>query len=138
MINLLALWHYYEELIIPNGLDWRLIMILGLQRTPIMDVLHSWLQTDPGLEVRKHGGGWIPLSSPSGEFVIDFGEMLESWTEGKIKALPHRVIGTSAERISVSLFFNPNHDSNVAPIGSGRTTQAWTHLKKIYVHLQKN
>ena len=101
------------------------------------------LATDgsPGLEVRKRGGGWIPLSAPLGEFVINFGEMLEMWTGGKIKATPHRVIGTNAERISVPLFFNPNHDANVAPIGSDETIAAWAHLKKrydeTYVHLQK-
>lgn len=100
------------------------------------------LATDgsPGLEVRKRGGGWIPLSAPPGEFVINFGEMLEMWTGGKIKATPHRVIGTQDERISIPLFFNPNHDANVAPIGSGKTIAAWEHLKKrydeTYVHLQ--
>ena len=101
------------------------------------------LATDgsPGLEVRKRGGGWIPVSAAPGEFVINFGEMLEMWTGGKIKATPHRVIGTSAERISVPLFFNPNHDANVAPIGSDAVIEAWAHLKKCYdetyVHLQK-
>ena len=101
------------------------------------------LATDgsPGLEVRQRGGGWIPLSAPPGEFVINFGEMLEMWTGGKIKATPHRVIGTNAERISVPLFFNPNHDADVAPIGSGQSIDAWVHLKKrydeTYVHLQK-
>ena len=70
------------------------------------------------------------MSAPPGEFVINFGEMLEIWTGGKIKATPHRVVGTSAERISVPLFLNYNHDAFVALIGLGRTTQAWTHLKK--------
>jgi isopenicillin N synthase-like dioxygenase len=101
------------------------------------------LATDgsPGLEVRKRGGGWIPLSAPPGEFVINFGAMLEMWMGGKIKATPHRVIGTNAERISVPLFFNPNHDADVAPIGSGQSIDARVHLKKrydeTYVHLQK-
>lgn len=101
------------------------------------------LATDgsPGLEVRKRGGGWIPLSAPPGEFVINFGEMLEMWTGGKVKATPHRVIGTDAERISVPLFFNPNHDADVSPAGSKTSIVAWEHLKKrydeTYVHLQK-
>jgi isopenicillin N synthase-like dioxygenase len=68
--------------------------------------------------------------------------MLEMWTNRKIKATPHRVVGTSAERISVPLFFNPNHDANVAPIGSAVPIVAWKHLQKrydeTYVHLQKN
>lgn len=99
------------------------------------------LATDgtPGLEVRKRGGGWIPVSAPPGEFVINFGEMLEMWTAGRIKATPHRVVGTAAERISVPLFFNPNHDVNVAPDGAAPIS-AVDHLQKrfdeTYVHLQ--
>jgi len=101
------------------------------------------LATDgsPGLEVRKRGGGWFPVSAPPGEFVINFGEMLEMWTDRRIVATPHRVIGSHHERISVPLFFNPNHDANVAPIGSGKVILAGAHLQKrfneTYVHLQK-
>ncbi|MCG3267464.1 isopenicillin N synthase family oxygenase [Yoonia sp. I 8.24] len=101
------------------------------------------LATDgsPGLEVRRRGGGWIPVSAAPGEFVINFGEMLEMWTNGRIKATPHRVIGPDHARISVPLFFNPNHDANVAPIGSGEVTRAREHLDKryseTYVHLNK-
>lgn len=100
------------------------------------------LATDgsPGLEVRTQGGGWLPVSAPPGEFIINFGEMLEMWTAGRVKATPHRVTGTQEERISVPLFFNPNHDANVAPIGSGRVIRAVDHLQKrydeTYVHLQ--
>lgn len=99
------------------------------------------LATDgsPGLEVRKRGGGWMALSAPPGEFVINFGEMLEMWTNGRVKATPHRVVGTDAERISVPLFFNPNHDANVAPLGSGDVINAREHLEarftETYVHL---
>ncbi len=98
------------------------------------------LATDgsPGLEVRKRGGGWIPVSAKPGEFVINFGEMLDLWTQGRIVATPHRVVGTSAERISIPLFFNPSHDVNVAPKGQEPIT-AVEHLearyKETYVHL---
>lgn len=94
-----------------------------------------------GLEVRRRGGGWIPVSASPGEFVINFGEMLEMWTNGRIKATPHRVIGPDHARISVPLFFNPNHDANVAPIGSDQVINARNHLEKrfseTYVHLKK-
>jgi isopenicillin N synthase-like dioxygenase len=99
------------------------------------------LATDgsPGLEVRTRGGGWIPVSAPPGEFVINFGEMLEMWTSGQIKATPHRVVGTAHERISAPLFFNPNHDANIAPFGSDRVIEARTHLEaryaETYLHL---
>ena len=100
------------------------------------------LATDgaPGLEVRKRGGGWIPVAAEPGEFIINFGEMMEIWSEGVIKATPHRVIGTDQERISVPLFFNPSVDTNIAPIGSGQTIRAGDHLARrfneTYVHLK--
>lgn len=99
------------------------------------------LATDgsPGLEVRKRGGGWIPVSAPPGEFIINFGEMLEFWTQGRIKATPHRVVGGLAERISVPLFFNPTYDTNVAPPGAPAML-AGDHLserfRQTYLHLQ--
>ena len=99
------------------------------------------LATDgsPGLEVRKRGGGWIPVTAPVGEFVINFGEMLEIWTGGRIKATPHRVLGPKAERISVPLFFNPNHDAVVSPSWAA-PVRAVDHLQarfnQTYLHLQ--
>lgn len=101
------------------------------------------LATDgsPGLEVRKRGGGWIPISARPGEFVINFGEMMEFWTAGQVKATPHRVIGGNAERVSVPLFFNPAHDTNVVPPNSGEVVLAGDHLsrrfKETYLHLKK-
>ncbi|WP_348541138.1 isopenicillin N synthase family dioxygenase [Thalassococcus arenae] len=100
------------------------------------------LATDgvPGLEVRLRGGGWAAVNADSGTFVINFGEMLEMWTDGRVKATPHRVVGGNAERLSVPLFFNPNYETNVAPMGSGRTITAGEHLSKrfaeTYTHLQ--
>jgi isopenicillin N synthase-like dioxygenase len=100
------------------------------------------LATDgtPGLEVRRRGGGWTALSAQPGTFVINFGEMLEIWTTGRIVATPHRVVGGSEERISVPLFFNPDHDANVAPAGVPPVL-AIDHLQRrfvqTYVHLQK-
>lgn len=101
------------------------------------------LATDgtPGLEVRKRGGGWMPVQAPVGEFIINFGEMLEMWTARRVIATPHRVVGTDAERLSIPLFFNPNYDANVAPMGSDTPIMAGDHLQKrfsqTYVHLQK-
>jgi isopenicillin N synthase-like dioxygenase len=99
------------------------------------------LATDgsPGLEVRKRGGGWIPISAPPGTFIINFGEMLEFWTQGRVMATPHRVVGGKAERISVPLFFNPSYNTNVAPPGQP-PVKAGDHLserfRETYLHLQ--
>lgn len=101
------------------------------------------LATDgvPGLEAQTRGGDWVPVRAASGSFIINFGEMLEMWTDSTVRATPHRVVGSNKERISVPMFFNPNHDTNVAPIGSGQVILAGDHLKKrfgeTYLHLQK-
>ncbi|WP_270728592.1 isopenicillin N synthase family dioxygenase [Shimia sp. Alg240-R146] len=100
------------------------------------------LATDgvPGLEAHTRDGDWVPVQAAPGAFIINFGEMLEIWTAGRVRATPHRVIGSNEERISVPMFFNPNHDTNVAPIGSAEVVQAGDHLKKrfdeTYLHLQ--
>lgn len=100
------------------------------------------LATDgvPGLEALTRGGDWVPVLASPGVFVINFGEMLELWTGGRVKATPHRVVGTSEERISVPLFFNPSPETNVAPIGSGRVIRAADHLQRrydeTYLHLK--
>jgi isopenicillin N synthase-like dioxygenase len=94
----------------------------------------------PGLEVRGRGGRWIPVSAPVGGFVVNFGEMLEMWTQKRIKATPHRVVGGDVERMSVPLFYNPNAFTNVAPAGSGSVIRAVDHLQKrfdeTYLHLK--
>ncbi|MCW8841804.1 MAG: isopenicillin N synthase family oxygenase [Rhodobacteraceae bacterium] len=93
-----------------------------------------------GLEAQRRDGTWIPVEAEPGVFIINFGEMLEMWTDGKVRATPHRVRGTREARISVPMFFNPNHDTNVAPIGSGRVILAGDHLEKrfneTYLHLK--
>ena len=98
------------------------------------------LDGTPGLEVRKRGGGWIEVNADPGTFAINFGEMMQMWTGGRVRATPHRVVGTDAERLSVPLFVNPNHDVNVAPEGAD-PIRAGDHLAKrfeeTYLHLSK-
>jgi isopenicillin N synthase-like dioxygenase len=99
------------------------------------------LATDgtPGLEVQGRDGTWIPLSAPPGEFVINFGEMLEIWSAGQVRATPHRVIGGAEARLSVPLFFNPDPETDVAPPGARKPVRALDHMNRrfgeTYLHL---
>ena len=85
-------------------------------------------------------GDWQAVNAAPGQFIINFGEMLEFWTDGEVTATEHRVKGSSDERISVPLFFNPSYDTNVAPPDSGKIIRAGEHLtqrfNETYVHLQ--
>ncbi|MDA8577444.1 isopenicillin N synthase family oxygenase [Rhodobacteraceae bacterium] len=104
----------------------------------------TFLATDgqQGLEVHLPDGGWQAVQVPPGEFIINFGEMLEFWTGGEVKATLHRVRGGPQERLSVLLFFNPNHDTHVAPEGACQSILAGEHLQKrfseTYRHLKKD
>lgn len=100
------------------------------------------LATDgvPGLEVKLRDGRWIPVNATPGTFIVNFGEMLQMWTEGRVVATPHRVVGSKEERLSIPMFYNPNYSTNVAPAGSGQVILAGEHLTRrydeTYVHLQ--
>lgn len=92
------------------------------------------LATDgsPGLEVQGRDRTWMPVTAEPGVFVVNFGEMLETWSGGRVVATPHRVIGTAHERLSVPFFFNPRFDVDVAPIGSAVPLLAGDHLGRRY------
>jgi len=95
-----------------------------------------------GLEVQNISGEWISVSANPGEYIVNFGEMLQMWTSDLIRATPHRVHSVSMERYSIPLFFNPNYDTNVAPVGSNKTILAGDYLTKrfqqTYIHLRNS
>jgi isopenicillin N synthase-like dioxygenase len=99
------------------------------------------LDGTPGLEVLGPDGTWIPVTVQPGTFVINFGEMLQMWTQSRVKATLHRVVGGPEERISVPLFFNPSYDTDVAPKGSHEPILAGPYLLRrydeTYLHLQR-
>lgn len=102
------------------------------------------LATDgsPGLEVKTRQSGWVPVNAGPGTFIINFGEMLQMWSSGRVVATPHRVIGGVNERISIPFFFNPRHDVNIAPRNINEARLAGDYLTgrydQTYVHRQSS
>jgi isopenicillin N synthase-like dioxygenase len=72
--------------------------------------------TAPGLEVLNGAGEWIDVPPRDGAFVVNIGDMLETWTNGEFVATTHRVRKVTEERWSFPLFFNVDHDTLVAPL----------------------
>jgi isopenicillin N synthase-like dioxygenase len=72
--------------------------------------------TAPGLEVINGDGKWIEVPPVPGTFVVNIGDMLELWTNGKFVATSHRVRRVAEERYSFPLFFNVDYDTEVAPL----------------------
>ena len=95
------------------------------------------LPTAPGLEVMNGAGEWVDASPVPGCFVVNIGDMLETWTNGEFIATSHRVRRVREERYSFPFFCVCDYDTLVEPlaqfVGPGRPAtylplMAGTHL----------
>ncbi|MCG4260641.1 isopenicillin N synthase family oxygenase [Acetobacter senegalensis] len=65
-----------------------------------------------GLEVQAKNGDWIPAPPIPGTFVMNVGDILSRWSNGRFASTPHRVINRSGNRrFSQPFFFDPSMDS---------------------------
>jgi len=72
-----------------------------------------------GLQVRDMSGDWIDVPPVQDYFVMNSGEVLRHWSNGKLVATPHRVINRSGrERYSCPFFFDPNIHARIRPLPS--------------------
>ena len=69
-----------------------------------------------GLEVRGRHGRWIGVPPLENTLVVNFGQVLEQWSAGRIRATEHRVIGTGVERCSIPFFYEARAEATVAPL----------------------
>jgi isopenicillin N synthase-like dioxygenase len=69
-----------------------------------------------GLQARRRSGQWIDVPPAEGTLAVNFGNSFERWTAGRIKATPHRVLGSGHPRFSVPFFFEPRADAVIAPL----------------------
>ena len=47
---------------------------------------------------------------------VNFGKVLERWTDGAIRATVHRVLGSGRERHSIPFFYEAGADAVIAPL----------------------
>ena len=76
------------------------------------------LQRDVGgLQVRV-GDTMVPVEPLPGAYVMNLGAMMQTATNGYLRATPHRVVSPSGDRdrISIALFFNPAFESTFEPL----------------------
>jgi isopenicillin N synthase-like dioxygenase len=75
-----------------------------------------WQDSLGGLEVMGKDGKWISATPLRGSFVINIGELMKRWTNGRFKATVHRVVHLrDMPRYSMPLFCNPNFRTVVDP-----------------------
>ncbi|MGH7058645.1 MAG: isopenicillin N synthase family dioxygenase, partial [Acetobacteraceae bacterium] len=70
----------------------------------------------PGLQARSRCGPWIDVPPLEGTLVVNFGQVLEQWSAGRIRATEHRVLGSGLERFSIPFFYEARADATIAPL----------------------
>jgi isopenicillin N synthase-like dioxygenase len=66
---------------------------------------------EAGLQIGKADGSWLPVSNIEGAIIVNTGEYLNRWTNGRFMATPHRVIPPKNDRYSLAFFYNPTWDT---------------------------
>jgi len=70
----------------------------------------------PGLQARARDQRWVDVPPEDRALAVNFGQVLERWSCGRIKATEHRVLGTAEERFSIPFFYEARADAEIAPL----------------------
>lgn len=70
----------------------------------------------PGLQVRSRQGRWLDVPPHEGALTVNFGQVLELWSAGRVQATEHRVLGTGQERFSIPFFYEARADAEISPL----------------------
>ncbi len=73
---------------------------------------------EPGLQIRATSGNWLPANTVDGAIIVNTGEFLNRWSNGRFIATPHRVLPPKRDRYSIAFFFNPTWDTVADPLPS--------------------
>ena len=69
-----------------------------------------------GLQV-EHAGRWHTVETLPGALIVNLADMLQVWSNDRLRSPLHRVIASPlAERFSAPFFFNPAYDTLCAPL----------------------
>ena len=82
------------------------------------------LQGGPGLQVMNAEDEWVEAPPIPGTFIVNIGDIFETWSGGRFKSTQHRVVNTGAERYSFPLFFGLDYHAVVEPLEPFRTPEA--------------
>ena len=73
----------------------------------------------PGLQVRMASGDWWDVPHVPGSFVVNTGDMLHRWTNGRFKSTPHRVVPPNDRaRYAIPYFMGPHMDTVISCLPS--------------------
>ncbi|MDQ1727741.1 MAG: hypothetical protein QOK14_1786 [Frankiaceae bacterium] len=104
----LRLIHYPEDLAATDS--------VGIGAHTDYELFTLLRPTKPGLEVLNGAGTWVDVPVVPDAFVVNIGDLFETWTNGLFVATTHRVRKVTEERYSFPLFYNVDFDTVVEPL----------------------
>ncbi|VAI11380.1 unnamed protein product [Triticum turgidum subsp. durum] len=92
--------------------------VIGLSPHSDANLLTLVLQVNhvQGLQIKRNGS-WLPVKPVPGAFIVNIGDMLEVFTNGRYRSIEHRaVVDPKEERLSVAAFHFPDMDAMIGPL----------------------
>ena len=107
---------------IPNDMPASKEMV-GIQAHSDFECFTILLQGGPGLQVMNADDVWIEAPPIPGCFIVNIGDIFETWSGGQFKSTQHRVANSGRERYSFPLFFGLDYHAVVEPLEKFRTPE---------------
>lgn len=92
-----------------------------------------------GLEAKLRSGEWIDIPPVDGHLAVNFGGLLERWTEGRIRATAHRVVSHGRTRYSIPFFYEPRADAviELLPLVDATPFEPFTYGDHLWAAMSK-
>lgn len=97
--------------------------IVGIDAHSDFECFTILLQGGPGLQVMNADDVWIEAPPVEGAFIVNIGDIFETWSGGQFKSTQHRVVNIGRERFSFPLFFGLDYHAVVEPLPKFRTPE---------------
>ncbi|EFJ30943.1 2-oxoacid-dependent dioxygenase [Selaginella moellendorffii] len=95
--------------------DYEHELVLGQHKDGGILTLLSQLNEVPGLQVLKDDR-WITVKPLKNSLVINVGDVMQVWTNGRYKSVMHRVVRRENDRFSMAFFHIPGSSTEIAPL----------------------
>ncbi len=87
-----------------------------------------WQDGNGGLEVRSKTGEWVGAPPIGDSFVVNIGDIVQYWSNGRYSSTPHRVINRrGVDRYSIPYFVNPGAGETIAALDGSDSFQPFSY-----------
>ena len=97
--------------------------VVGIAAHSDFECFTLLLTGSPGLQVMNAEDVWIEAPPIPGCFVVNIGDIFETWSGGQFKSTQHRVVNIGKARYSMPLIFGLAYHTVVEPLEQFRTPE---------------